>query len=155
MATQTTIGVAARQAGVGVETIRFYERRGLIEQPPKPASSGVRHYSAATVARIRFVRAAQGIGFSLREISELLALQAREGADCTDVRARVQAVLAAVEGKIAQLRAMKAALKTLIAACPGRGGIEACSIMDALALQAAPRPKKPNGAGGDGQAKNR
>ncbi|MCA3795129.1 MAG: MerR family transcriptional regulator, partial [Burkholderia sp.] len=81
-----TISKAAQEAGVGVETIRFYERRGLIEQPEKPGYAGYRHYSAETVRRIRFIRKAQQIGFSLREIQDLLWLRADPAADCSDVR---------------------------------------------------------------------
>jgi len=128
----TTIGVAARQARVGVETIRFYERRGLVRQPSKPAASGARHYPPETVARIRFIRQAQQLGFSLHQIAELLALRAAPDADSADVRAAAQAKLAEVERKMAQLREVRAALRTLLAACPGGGGLEACSIMDAL-----------------------
>ncbi len=71
-----TIGEAARRAGVGVETIRFYERRKLISQPPKPSGGGYRSYPEETVDRIRFVRQAQELGFSLREIVDLLSLRA-------------------------------------------------------------------------------
>ncbi len=81
-----TISNAARQAEVGIETIRFYERRGLIEQPPTPVGSGFRVYPEETVQRIRFIRQAQEIGFSLREIDELLSLRADPAADSSDVR---------------------------------------------------------------------
>jgi MerR family transcriptional regulator, copper efflux regulator len=127
-----TIGKAAREAGVGVETVRFYERQGLIEQPPKPLGSGVRTYSPDMVARIRFIREAQQIGFSLREIGELLTLRADPSADCSDVREQASAKLEEVCRKIERLREIGAALQTLIAACPGRGALQACSIMDAL-----------------------
>ena len=73
---ELTIGEAARRAGVGVETIRFYERRGLIDRPQKPQGAGFRVYAPEQVRRIRFIREAQQIGFSLREIAELLALEA-------------------------------------------------------------------------------
>ena len=81
-----TISKAAKNAGVGVETIRFYERKGLIEQPPKPFGPGFREYPEEVVRRIRFIRQAQDIGFSLREIAELLSLRADPSADCSDVR---------------------------------------------------------------------
>ncbi len=74
--TELTISKAAKNAGVGVETIRFYERKGLIEQPPKPLDNGFRVYPEETVQRVRFIRQAQEIGFSLREIEELLSLRA-------------------------------------------------------------------------------
>src|SRR3546814_6002164 len=83
-----TISRAAKAANVNVETVRFYERRGLIDQPPKPTGRGMREYDSNTVDRIRFIRQAQDIGFSLREISELLSLRADPDADCADVRAR-------------------------------------------------------------------
>ncbi len=129
-----TIGTAAREAGVGVETIRFYERRGLVVQPPKSAGSGVRRYSPETIARIRFIREAQQLGFLLREITELLALRADPRADCAEVREQASVKLREVRHKIEQLRQIGAALETLIGACPGRGGLQACSIMDALTL---------------------
>lgn len=127
-----TIGRAARRAGVGVETIRFYERRGLIEQPPKPARSVFRVYSEDTVARIRFIRQAQELGFSLREVGELLGLKADPAADAADVRNRAAAKLEQVEEKIRQLERIRGALEALIAACPGKGELGHCSIMEAL-----------------------
>jgi len=127
-----TISKAARAAGVGVETIRFYERKGLIAQPPKPVASGFRDYPAATVQRIRFIRQAQEIGFSLREIDELLSLRADPRADCRDVRERATVKLAEVDRKIARLSRIRAALEELIAACPGRGALRACSILGSL-----------------------
>ena len=144
-----TISKAAREAGVGVETVRFYERQGLIEQAPKPTGSGVRIYSPDMVARIRFIREAQQIGFSLREIRELLALRADPSADCSDVREQATAKLEEVRRKIERLREIGTALETLIAACPGRGGLQACSIMDALTQRshghlAADRARQPN-----------
>ena len=130
-----TIGKAAHQAGVNIETVRFYERRGLIERPPKGES--YRIYTPEQVARIRFIKEAQQIGFSLREIGDLLALRADPAADCSEVRRQAVAKLAEVQRKIEHLRAVGAALETLIAACPGRGALQACSIMDALALSAS------------------
>lgn len=127
-----TIAKAARQAGVGVETIRFYERRGLIEQPSKPNGSGFRVYSPEQIARIKFIRQAQQIGFSLHEIQELLSLRADPAADCSAVRVQAVVKLEDVRRKIEQLRRIGEALEALIAACPGHGGIEACTILDAL-----------------------
>ncbi|MCH7943880.1 MAG: MerR family DNA-binding protein [Proteobacteria bacterium] len=126
------IGKAAMKAGVGVETIRFYERKGLIEQPPKPLDTGFRVYPAETVQRIRFIRQAQEIGFSLREIDELLSLRADPAADCAHVRERAAAKLEEVERKIEQLGRIRSALNELIAACPGRGALRECSIMASL-----------------------
>ncbi len=125
-----TIGTAARQAGVNVETIRFYERCGLIERPPK--GEGYRQYTPELVARVRFIRQAQGIGFSLREIEELLALEAGPDADCGEVRARARAKVEEVDRKIAELGRVRAALEAVIAGCPGEGGLHGCSILNAL-----------------------
>lgn len=127
-----TIAQAARRAGVGVETIRFYERRGLIEQPPKPAGSAFRTYPDETIERIRFIRQAQELGFSLREIQDLLSLRADPDADAAAVRARAMAKLADVNGKMRQLDRIRKGLETLITACPGRGSLRRCSIMDAI-----------------------
>ncbi len=127
-----TIGKLAGEAGVGVETIRFYERRGLIDQPPKPVGSGFRHYPQEVVERIRFIRRAQEIGFTLREIVELLSLRADPATDSADVRERALAKLAEVKRKIAHLEDMRGALEDLISACPGGGALRTCSIMESL-----------------------
>lgn len=137
-----TIGKAAEKAGVGVETIRFYERRGLIEQPHRPNRTGFRVYSADTIRRIRFIRQAQQIGFSLREIQELLSLRADPSADCSDVRDRAAAKVEEVNGKINELMEIRAALEHMIAACPGRGGLEACTILEALHLVQQSQPDR-------------
>ena len=144
-----TISKAARKAGVGVETIRFYERTGLIEQPPKPATSGFRSYPDETVERIRFIRQAQELGFSLREVCELLDLRADPQADAADVRDRATAKLANVNDKMRQLQRIKDALETLIAACPGHGALDCCSIMETLVGH------EPTTAGRDAQTHNR
>jgi MerR family mercuric resistance operon transcriptional regulator len=125
-----TIARAAREAGVNIETIRFYERRGLIERPPK--GEGYRVYSPHHVARIRFIKEAQQIGFPLTEINELLALPADPNADCSAVQRQAIAKQQGVRRKIEQLREIDAALETLIAACPGQGAQQCCSILDAL-----------------------
>jgi DNA-binding transcriptional MerR regulator/copper chaperone CopZ len=127
-----TIAHAAQAAGVGVETIRFYERRGLIARPRKPANGGFRQYDAETVARIRFVRQAQELGFSLREIEDLLSLRADPQADCAEVRAQAITKRDEVEQKIVQLQRIRAALETLVASCPGSGALRACTILDAI-----------------------
>src|SRR5260370_38037584 len=109
---RVTIGEAARQAGVGVETIRFYERRGLIEQPPTPAGRRVRIYPGEAVKRIRFIRQAQQLGFTLCQIEELLALRAHPATDCSEVREQAISKLEAVRRKIERLRDIGAALET-------------------------------------------
>lgn len=129
---QFTISRAAKAAGVNVETIRFYERRGLIEQPLKPAGGGPREYDGETVSRIRFVRQAQEIGFSLREIGELLSLRADPNADCADVRNRAIEKRQEVQVKLNQLVQIREALDDLIASCPGGGDVKACTILEAM-----------------------
>lgn len=126
---ELTIGALARAAGVGVETVRFYERRGLIEQPPRPAR-GVRRYDAAAADRIRFIRQAQRYGFSLAEIAELLALSRDSDARCVDVRGRAEAKLDEVRDKIAGLARLEGALERLVADCPGSGGAQRCTIIE-------------------------
>lgn len=135
--TRLTIGRAAKAANVNVETIRFYERRGLIAQPRKPAGGGAREYDEEAVARVRFVRQAQDIGFSLREIAELLSLRADPGADCAAVRAKAIEKRGEVQAKLDQLARMREALDVLIAFCPGSGDLGACTILEAIESGAA------------------
>ena len=147
--TQMTISKSARQAGVGVETIRFYERRGLIQQPRKPDGIGFRVYPEETVQRIRFIRQAQELGFSLKEIDELLSLRADPSTDCADVRTRAQTKLEDVNEKITRLAAIQSALQGLISACPGRGpAARCCSILEAL----TDAEESGDGAGGEDRA---
>ena len=125
-----TIGQAARKAGVGVETFRFYEREGLIVRPPKPAGGGFRTYTEETVRRVRFIREAQRVGFTLREVKELLALRADPGVGAGEVRARVQAKHGEIGREIDRLRRMREMLERLVRACPGGEGLEECSILE-------------------------
>jgi len=138
-----TIGTAARQSGVGVETVRFYERRGLIRQPARPPGVGRRRYAPEIVERIRFIRQAQQLGFSLRQIEELLSLQANPAADCSEVRRSALAKIDEVDTRIKQLSEIRGALVLLLAACPGRGALGACSILEALRVSKPDRPDKP------------
>ncbi len=126
-----TIGKVASQAGVGVETVRFYERQGLIAEPPRRAS-GYRQYPPETPARIRFVRRAKLLGFTLKEIKELLSLRASPNSRCTDVRLRAEAKFEDIQQKIRDLKKMNKALKQLIAACDGRSSATECPILEAL-----------------------
>lgn len=126
-----TIGWLARQAQVDVETIRYYERRGLIEQPPRP-QSGFRHYPPETAARLRFIKRAQELGFSLEEIGELLSLRVESEATCAEVRERAEAKIADIEARLQDLQRMKQVLKRLVETCEGRGPLSACPILEAL-----------------------
>ena len=126
------IGQLAKEAGVGVETVRFYEQKGLMAQPPKPKTGGYREYPAESVHRIRFIRSAQQIGFSLGEIDELLELEAGNNTRCIDVRKRAEVKLEDVLVKIDNLKSIRKALEMLINACPGKGSVRKCSILEAI-----------------------
>lgn len=125
-----TIGHAAKLSGVGVETIRFYERKGLINQPPKP-DNGFRRYPPETVRKIRFIRRAKEIGFSLREIRELLGFYFDTQTSCEDVRDRAKIKIADMEARISALDKMKTALQALVDECGTREG--ECPILETLA----------------------
>jgi len=125
------IGQVAKRADVGVETVRFYEREGLIEPPPR-RRSGYRQYPGSVVDRIQFIKAAKGLGFTLREIRELLALKLDSDASCGQVKQQAEAKLADIEGRIRSLRRMKRALQKLTDACAGKGAVDDCPILAAL-----------------------
>jgi MerR family transcriptional regulator, copper efflux regulator len=129
--TYFTISQLAKHAQVTVETVRYYERRGLLPEPPRRAS-GYRQYSQDDLACLQFIRRAQTLGFSLKEIAELLALRVDPTMSCHDVRERAAHKLADVDAKIRALENMRGALERLIAACSGQGPISACPILDAL-----------------------
>ena len=126
-----TIGRVARHAGVAVDTVRFYERQGLIAEPPR-RRSGYRQYPAETIERIRFIRRAKDLGFTLEEIAELLALRSTTGRSCADVRAHATAKIARIEEKLRDLERMKGALGRLVATCTGRGSTRECPILESL-----------------------
>jgi len=126
-----TIGQVAREAGVGIETIRFYERQGLIDTPPR-RESGYREYPYDIVNRLRFIRRAKGLGFTLKEIVELLSLKVDPYATCGDVKARALAKIDDIEDKIQALQRMKVALESLMAACDGMSPTSECPILESL-----------------------
>ena len=126
-----TIGKVASRAGVGIETVRFYEREGLIAEPPR-SESGYRHYPEDTVARLRFVKKAKALGFSLKEIRELLSLKAKPSGSCADVRSRATDKIENINQKIAALEAMRRALVGLVEECAGTGPRTECPILNAL-----------------------
>ncbi len=137
-----TIGALARRADVGVETVRFYEREGLLSRPVRPPA-GYRKYPQQAVERIRFIRHAQSLGFTLEDIAGLLALKLTAGSSCAAVRGKAAAKLADVEDRIARLEEIRAALEKLVASCPGRGSVATCTILEALeASNPAPAPPR-------------
>lgn len=127
-----TIGKLAHAAGVNIETIRYYERRGLLEAPPRSAA-GYRRYTPAAVRRVRFIRQAKALGFSLEEIAELLSLRADPAGTCADVRSRVGDKVDAIDRKIAELARMRAVLTDLADSCDSaRAPVDECPIVQAL-----------------------
>ncbi|OGI38277.1 MAG: MerR family transcriptional regulator [Candidatus Muproteobacteria bacterium RBG_16_64_10] len=122
-----TIGALARTAGVNVETIRYYQRRGLLPKPGKPVA-GYRRYPADTLARLRFIQRAQELGFTLREIGELLALG---GGSCRETQRLAEHKRADIAARIRDLQSMRRALDRLLRACH-RGGRAACPIIESL-----------------------
>ncbi|MEJ5330199.1 MAG: MerR family transcriptional regulator [Desulfobaccales bacterium] len=128
---ELTIGALARAAGVRVETIRYYQRRGLLPLPPRPAE-GYRKYPPEAILKIRFIKRAQRLGFTLREIQELLALANAEAISCSRMLAVTQRKLAEIERKITALNDIKEVLQELIQKCPGEGGLALCPIWERL-----------------------
>lgn len=126
-----TRGELARRAGIGIETIRYYERRGLLPAAPR-SPAGYRRYGEDALARLRFVRRAKRLGFSLREIRDLLSLQVRRPADCAGVERRAARKLAQVRAMIADLERIAVALDGLVRACRANAGNAGCPLLDAL-----------------------
>lgn len=124
------IGEVSALAGVGVQTLRFYERRGLMR--PSKLVSGYRNYTPDTVAVIRFIKQSQELGYTLGEIKQLLTLRARPSGNAAEVRTLAQAKLRDVENKIERLRRMRDALAHILKACECGGGVTRCPTLDAL-----------------------
>lgn len=130
------IGEMARRAGVRVETIRWYERAGLIDPPPRSAGN-YREYDTAALARLSFIRRGRDLGFSLDQIETLMNLTRDPGADCAQVDAIARNHLADVKRKIADLSSLRRELDALLDSCAG-GKIGTCNILEALAPEGAP-----------------
>lgn len=126
-----TRGELAKRGGVNIETIRYYERRGLLPKPPRSAA-GYRLFSLEDDRRVRFIKRAQELGFSLKEIEELLALQNEPHTTRADVRKRAEVKIAAIEEKLSDLQAMKESLERLTAVCSGRGSLHGCPILESF-----------------------
>lgn len=129
MAQDLTIGRVARAAEVNVETIRYYHRRGLLGQPAKPPS-GRRRYSGEAVRRVRFIKRAQQLGFTLEEVKGLLRLE--DGRSCDETRLLAEEKLAAIEQRLSHLARVRRLLKGLIAECTGTRRPRPCPIIAAL-----------------------
>lgn len=126
------IGDLAEAAGVNVETIRFYQRKALMHEPPRP-QGGVRRYGNSALGRVRFIKAAQRLGFSLDQIAQLLKLE--DGTHCAQAREQAQGKLADVRAKLADLRRIESALSGLIDRCGAASGQIRCPLI--ASLQAA------------------
>jgi MerR family mercuric resistance operon transcriptional regulator len=126
------IGELARAAGVGVETVRFYERRGLLPASERTVS-GYRTYGAEDLERLRFIRRAKALGFELREIGELLALREDDSTSCGEVRRRAAAKVADLERRVAEVDAIRRALVRLAAECSKGGASGPCPLLRHLA----------------------
>lgn len=126
-----TIGRLAKRAGVGVETIRFYERQGLIPAPPR-SDSGYRRYPADTADRLRFIQRAKELGFSLREIQHLISLRLDEGASAADVKLQAEEKIREIDQRIRDLERMRSSLSALVDACAGTMATDGCPILRAI-----------------------
>lgn len=126
-----TIGTVAKRAGVGIETVRFYEREGLIKEPPR-RESGYREYPINAIGRIRFIKRAQELGFSLKEISELLELRLHPEKACREVKERALSKISDVEIKIKDLQRIRRALLLLTESCVSEKSLSECPILDAF-----------------------
>ncbi len=131
-----TIGVFAKAAGVNVETIRFYQRKGLLREPDKPYGS-IRRYGEADVVRVKFVKSAQRLGFSLDEIAELLRLD--DGTHCEEASSPAEHKLKDVREKMADLARMETVLSELVCACHARKGNVSCPLIASLQGEAGPQ----------------
>lgn len=125
------IGELAKEAGVGVETVRFYERQGLLQDPERK-ESGYRLYDQDTVRILKFIRRAKELGFTLREIKSLLELRENTSTSRTEVREQVRKKLIEIDAKIDDLNRMRIGLQTLVDRCHGDGSVEGCPILNAL-----------------------
>jgi MerR family mercuric resistance operon transcriptional regulator len=131
-----TIGRLAKEAGVNLETVRFYERQGLLPKPPR-SSSGYRLFPTDAARRLRFIRRAQELGFSLKEIRELLSLRVSRTTKSKDIRVRTEGKIADIEAKIRSLESMKRTLRKLTNVCDGCAPLAECPILDSLDRETA------------------
>jgi MerR family copper efflux transcriptional regulator len=126
-----TIGRLAQAAGINLETVRFHERQGLLPKPPR-TTSGYRLFPADAVSRLGFIRRAQELGFSLREIRELLSLRVSPRGSRAEIRKRAEAKIGDVQAKIKTLESMEKALRKLTTSCTGCGPITECPILESM-----------------------
>ena len=125
------VGQLAKAAGVTAQTIRYYERRQLLAPPPR-TGAGYREYPAETLARLRFIRHAQELGFGLDEIGELLSLRADAPSDCAAVEAKVRRAVEQIDGRVEELRRIRSALLDVAARCHARATARPCPLLEEL-----------------------
>ena len=126
------IGEVAAGAGVNVETLRFYERRGLLKEPKRDPSSGYRGYPLEAVRLVKFIKRAQELGFTLKEVGELLRLRESQGATCAEVRAAARSKLEDIDRRVKTLQAMRRVLLALHESCTSNGSIRHCPIIESI-----------------------
>lgn len=126
------IGELAKRAGAGIDTVRFYERQGLLPRPQRQPS-GYRSYAPRDVARLSFIRRAKALGFTLSEIRELLTLSGRRQGDMAGLKVAATEKLVDIETRLSELTRIRDGLRTLVASCPGHGPLVGCPILAALA----------------------
>jgi Hg(II)-responsive transcriptional regulator len=141
MPTTLTIGKLAANAEVNVQTIRYYERRGLVPEPARN-TAGYRRYSPDAVSRVRFIRAAKRVGFSLDDIEELLSYRASPRRSCKGVREKALTKIAEVEEKLAELKRLRDALVRIVGACDGNRPMRDCAILAAFDESHRPRRRR-------------
>jgi MerR family copper efflux transcriptional regulator len=130
-----TIGKVAKQTGVTVATLRFYERRGLLAEPQR-TTAGYRQYPADTVKRVLFIQRAKAVGFSLKDIGELLRLRRDPRTSCADIRARAVHKIEEIDRKLVDLEQIRGSLQMLAAQCRDDMALTECPILEALELDA-------------------
>lgn len=126
-----TIGELGEKAQVNIETLRYYERRGLLSAPPR-SGANYRLYPPEAVKVVRFIKRAQDLGFTLKEIEELLSLRSAPEAQCADIRILAEEKIEDINAKIRTLQAIKEALTRLLSQCPGQAPIQECPILEAI-----------------------
>lgn len=136
-----SIGTLARESRVNIETIRFYERKGLLAKPPRN-ESGYRQFPAETLEQVRFIRKAKELGFTLKEIAQLLSLRIVPGASCAEVLKTAEVKLQEIDEKIIVLKGIQKALRNLTAACRIEGAGGECHFLELFSHQDDKKKKK-------------
>lgn len=131
--TMLTIGQVAEHTGMTVETLRFYEKQGLIDTPQR-SESGYRQYPTETLKRLRFIQRAKQVGFTLKDIAELLDLRREPGASCSDIKIRATKKIEDVDRKIDDLTRIRDALARMVIKCKGSGSLNVCPILEELEM---------------------